>query len=341
MQNSSSLATLTKVSLPDFRNLGVILRVTLLAEAFRLLSVIASAPNLADAYTQFTSQGLLYEPALLIGLAALYALAPWLRQLRYGLGVACILVLAAVIAVTLQLALRVLLPGQWPESLWRNALLAVVVAGALLAYLNWRHLRLSPALAESRLMALQARMRPHFLFNALNSVLGLMREDPKRAEAMLENLADLFRALMSEPRALVPFSQELALTRAYTEVEAIRLGPRLRIEWHCDAAPAEALVPPLILQPLVENAIVHGVAPLQAGATISVEAYADDGNLILFVRNPSVGDASDHAGNHLALANIRERLELHFDVEARLRTYSENGEFVVQVRLPIHREQSA
>lgn len=330
-----------KVSLPDFRSLGVILRATLLAEAFRLVTVWIAAPDLAGAYAQYTSQGLLYEPTLLISLVALYVLAPWFKQVSYDVGVAVVLALVVVIILALQLGLRALLPEQLPESLLRSALLAVLVAGALLSYFNWRHLRLSPALAESRLMALQARMRPHFLFNSLNSVLGLMREDPKRAETMLENLADLFRALMSEPRMLVPFSQELALAKAYVEIEAIRLGARLRVAWHCDTAPADALVPPLMLQPLVENAVLHGVVPLAAGAQISVGAYEDNGSLVLFVRNPSVGEVSDHAGNHLALANIRERLELHFDVEARLRTYTENGEFVVQVRLPIHREQSA
>ena len=329
-----------KVCLPDFRSLGVILRATLLAEAFRLVTVWIAAPDLAGAYVQYTSQGLLYEPALLISLVALYVLAPWLKQVSYDVGVAFVLALVVVIVLALQLGLQALLPEQLPESLLRSALLAVLVAGGLLSYFNWRHLRLSPALAESRLIALQARMRPHFLFNSLNSVLGLIREDPKRAETMLENLADLFRALMSEPRVLVPFSQELALAKAYVEIEAIRLGARLRVAWHCDAAPADALVPSLILQPLVENAILHGVVPLAAGAQISVEAYEDDGSLVLLVRNPSAGEASDHAGNHLALANIRERLELHFDVEARLRTYTDGTEFVVQVRLPIHRERS-
>jgi len=315
------------------------LRVTLLAEAMRLVSVLAPAPDLAAAYAQYTSQGSFYEPALLINVLALYALAPWLRRLRYEVCIVVILALVVLMVLALQLCLSALLPGLWPESLLRSALLAVVVAGTVLCYLNWCQLRLMPSLAESRLMALQARIRPHFLFNTLNSVLGLIREDPRRAEAMLENLADLFRGLMAEPRVLIPFSQELALTKTYTDIEAIRLGERLRIQWRCDTAPGYALVPPLILQPLVENAILHGVVPREAGAEIRVEAHEEGGNLVMCVRNPSPQTAV-HEGSQMALANIRERLELHFDVEARLRTYIEEGEFVVQIRLPIQREQS-
>lgn len=324
--------------MPDFRNLGVILRVTLLAEALRLLATLVTSPDLPAAYAQFVAQGLLYEPALLVSLVALYVVAPFIRRMSYGAGIVFVFALVVVIVLVLQLGLRALLPGQLSESLLRNALLAVGVSGTLLAYLNWRHLRLSPSLAESRLMALQARIRPHFLFNTLNSVLGLIREDPKRAEAMLENLADLFRAVMSDSRALVPFSQELELAKAYVAIEEIRFGPRLRVNWSCDAAPVDALVPPLMLQPLVENAVLHGVAPREAGALISVEAYEDDLNLMVFVRNPAPEDTQIREGNRIALDNIRERLALHFDVEARLKVDTVNGEFVVSLRIPIKRE---
>ena len=335
------MTSYSKLALPDFRNLGVILRVTLLAEALRLVMTVVIAPDLAAAFTQYTAQGLLYEPVLLISLALLYALAPWLQRVSYGSGVAFILALVVVVVLALQLGLRAVLPGELPESVWRSALLAVVVSATLLAYLNWRHLRLSPSLAESRLMALQARIRPHFLFNTLNSVLGLIREDPKRAETMLENLADLFRAVMADSRALVPFSQELELAKAYVAIEEIRFGARLRVNWSCDAAPADALVPPLLLQPLVENAVLHGVAPLEAGAQISVAAYEDDRNLMVLVRNPISEDALIREGNRIALDNIRERLALHFDVEARLKVETVNGEFVVSVRIPIKHGRAA
>lgn len=300
-----------------------------------MATVFAAASDLAAAYTQYTAQGLLYEPALLISLAALYLVSPWIKQVSYRAGVAFVFGMVVVIVVVLQLGLRAVLPGQLPESVFRSVLLAVLVTGFLLSYLNWRHLRLSPSFAESRLMALQARIRPHFLFNTLNSVLGLIREDPKRAESMLENLADLFRAVMADPRALVPFSQELELAKAYVAIEEIRFGSRLRVNWSCNSAPYHALMPPLVLQPLLENAVLHGVAPLEAGAVISVEAYEDDASLMIFVRNPLTDGAKIHEGNRIALDNIRERLALHFDVEAHLKVSKEKGEYVVSVRIPI------
>jgi two-component system sensor histidine kinase AlgZ len=189
-------------------------------------------------------------------------------------------------------------------------------------------------------MALQARIQPHFLFNSLNSVLSLVRDEPRRAEAMLEDLSDLLRALLADNRALVPLSQELALARAYLDIEGVRFGQRLRVRWQCEFAPLDALVPPLVLQPLVENAVRHGVEPWEAGADITIEAYDDAGWLALFVRNTVAEGAVSRQtkGNHIALENIRERLDLHFDAEAQLRTYqSSAGEFVAQLRLPIRR----
>ena len=340
LKNQATITSYSKPVLPDFRNLGVILRVTLLAEALRLVMTVVIAPDLLTAFSQYTTQGLLYEPVLLINLVSLYALAPWLKRVSYGRGVVSVLVLVVVITLAFQLGMRALLPGALPESLLRNAFLALVVSSTLLAYLNWRHLRLLPSLAESRLMALQARIRPHFLFNTLNSVLGLIREDPKKAEAMLENLADLFRAVISDSRTLVPFSQELELAKAYVAIEEIRFGERLRVNWSCDHAPADALVPPLLLQPLVENAVLHGVAPLEPGAQISVEAFENDGSLMVLVRNPVPEDAQIREGNRIALDNIRERLALHFDVEAGLKVYTVNAEFVVSVRIPIKPERA-
>lgn len=332
------MASVSPVALPDFRNLGVMLRIALLAEAMRLVTTYTAAAGLVETYRQFTSQGLIFEPTLLSSLAILFAVAPALQRAGYREGVVFILALTSSLAVAWHLGLNTLLPGAVPGSLFRSAVLAALVTAAILFYFNWRHRTLSPALAESRLAALQARIRPHFLYNSLNSVLGLIRDDPRRAEAMLEDLADLFRALMADTRHLVPFGRELELARAYAEIEGIRLGPRLRLHWHCDSAPADALVPPLILQPLVENAVLHGVEPFEAGAEISVEAFEDAGRLEIFVRNPCPHQTPPREGNRLALANIAERLALHFDAEARLKAYKADGEFVVHIRLPIRRK---
>ena len=131
----------------------------------------------------------------------------------------------------------------------------------ILYYFHLRNRALSPALTEARLQALQARIRPHFLFNSINAVLSLIRPEPKRAEAALEDMADLFRVLMADNRDLSTLEREVELTRQYLNLEQLRLGERLQVEWHIDNMPGEALIPPLVLQPLVENAVYHGIEP--------------------------------------------------------------------------------
>jgi two-component system sensor histidine kinase AlgZ len=210
----------------------------------------------------------------------------------------------------------------------------VAAAAAVLFYLDLRSRAFSPALAEARLMALTARIRPHFLFNSLNAVLGVIRSDPRRAEQALEELSDLFRVLMGENRELVTLGEEFALCRQYLELEHLRLGERLNVAWDVDACPADAQVPPLMLQPLLENAVYHGVEPAPQPATVTIRATREGEEIRIVLSNPYHGENAQHAGNRMALDNIRERLMLFYDLEARLETEAKEGRFRVEIRLP-------
>jgi len=190
----------------------------------------------------------------------------------------------------------------------------------MLSYLALRVSALSPALIEARLQSLTARIRPHFLFNSLTAVISLIRLDPRRAETALEELAELFRALLRDPRQLVPIGDELALCRQYLDLEKLRLGERLQVEWSIGDPPADILVPPLLLQPLLENAVYHGIEPAANGGTIRVGLLLRGNELHIDLANPSVPHAEHARGNHMALDNIRERLALYYDLEARLDT---------------------
>lgn len=322
--------------LPDFRNLGVLLRIALLAELLRLATVCMLARSWADIPALFVSQGALFEPVLLSTMGVLALLSPSLRAMTYAYGVVTVGAVTVIFSVAWQAVVMrwmdVPLPSEDPL---RSALLALLTAAAILFYFNWRHHRQSPAWAESRLMALQSRIRPHFLFNSLNSVLALIRSEPRKAEAMLEDLAELFRALLAEPRTLVPLADELALARSYVAIESIRLGDRLRVHWQCDATLDATPVPPLLLQPLLENAVRYGAEPLAQGADIHVDVGREGNYLLLTVRNPCPAEGQALAGNRMALANIAERLSLHFDAEAQLKTSVTEGEHLARVRLPI------
>jgi len=223
--------------------------------------------------------------------------------------------------------------GEWRELAWSLGY-AALGTGAIAWYFHLRNRAFSPAISEARLQALQARIRPHFLFNTLNAVLSLIRKDPKRAEGALEDLAELFRTVMIDNRQLIALGDELSLCRQYLNLEQLRLGDRLRVDWRLGPAIEEALVPPMLLQPLVENAVYHGIEPGIAPGVIEVRIERRDDRLWLHLANPYHEDYQHRQGNRMALANIRERLRLHFDVEASLDTHIADGRYEIGIAMP-------
>ncbi|TFV91674.1 histidine kinase, partial [Oxalobacteraceae bacterium OM1] len=220
----------------------------------------------------------------------------------------------------------------------KGALIAGLFGLTFQHYFELRTRAFSPALVEARLQALQARIRPHFLFNSLNAVLSLIRSEPRRAENTLEDLAELFRVLMTDPRNMGTLDEEVRLCRQYLSIEQIRLGERLRVEWRLDRLGEEVLrraqVPVLLLQPLIENAVHYGVEPAAGPVTVVIEASRSFDRIEVVVVNPYHGEGVAAQGNHMALDNIRERLALLYDVEAQLATSIADGRFEVRVRFP-------
>ena len=325
-----------QVALPDFRNLGVMLRILVIAELAKLGSLAAYSPEGFSVVFEAGAWGFIFEMAVLAVVLALFMLSPWLARLPYTYGAALATGTVAVVAAGVDAAMRELTGAVSLPGTVRAAVLGGFLAAAILAYFNWRQRVLSPALAEARLMALQSRIRPHFLFNCINTALSLLRHNPAQAEAVLLDMSDLFRVLLAEPRALVPLADEIRLARSYIEIEQFRLGDRLRVKWDCERVPPGATVPILLLQPLLENAVRHGVEPTAAGGDIRVRINARDTTLRVEISNTMVDStAGASPGNGMALANIGERLALHFDAEAHLRTFRKDGRFVVQARLPL------
>jgi two-component system sensor histidine kinase AlgZ len=202
------------------------------------------------------------------------------------------------------------------------------------SYFNTRSRLLSPALTIARLQALQARIRPHFLFNSLNAVLSLIRSEPRRAETALEDLADLFRVLMQDNRELAPLAREVELCRQYLDLEQLRLGARLQVAWQVENMPADALMPPLVLQPIIENAVYHGIEPAIEPGTVSIGIYRKGKALHAVVTNPVRKQGRHHSGNKMAMANIRERLALHFDAEASITNTATESTYNVHIVIP-------
>ena len=300
--------------MPDFRNLGVQLRLLLLINLLMVLAVLVRNQSWSTLSQEMLAMAARVELPLMLSALLLYLLAPLLRgSMTVARVVWCVLVAVAGGLVCNLMLSYMLGPLDLPRAIGWSAFAAV----ATLAYFWIQQRAYTPALAEARLMALTARIRPHFLFNSINAVLGTIRSDPRRAEQALEEMSDLFRALMRENTDLTQLGGEIALCRQYLELEKLRLGERLLVQWQVEQMPPEAYIPPLMLQPLLENAVYHGIEPGTAPGLIVVRIAADAGELALQITNPFYGDASS-AGNRMALENIRERLMLFYDLEARL-----------------------
>jgi two-component system, LytTR family, sensor histidine kinase AlgZ len=320
-------------ALPDFRNLGVIARIVIGAHLLALGAVVYAEPLWPMMLERTMRTAVLLEPVLLASLVTLYFASTSLARLPYWAGCACVLGLVLAIAW----AAHVYFAGGGTAStgtMLRSFALAAMVTIALLGYLRLNVRTYSPALAEARLQALQARIRPHFLFNSLNAVLSLMRRDPQRAERTLEDLADLFRELMAEGRRFVRLADEIALLERYAAIEQLRLGERMRIAWELDSAPSDALVPPMVLQPLLENAVHHGVEPATQVSDIMVRIERRGDRVRARIENPYHEGAPAQPGNRMALENIRERLRLFFDAEATLESRVQDGRYRVEIEIP-------
>ncbi|HET8692934.1 MAG TPA: histidine kinase [Steroidobacteraceae bacterium] len=227
--------------------------------------------------------------------------------------------------------------GERLQVLLRNLAVCAIAGGLALRYFYVSHQWQVnvEAEAQSRVRALQARIRPHFLFNSMNTIASLTRTNPRAAEQAIADLSDLFRASLREHRERIPLAHEIEIARAYERVERLRLGDRLQVDWQVDGLPLDAQVPALILQPLVENAVYHGIEPLDTGGTIRIVGRRDGRFAVITIDNP-VAEAvvARRPGHRIGLDNVRQRLELMYPGEAEVEAIEAPGRFVVTMRFP-------
>lgn len=321
---------------PDFRKPTTVLRALILAKAIQVVVFFAMFREPYEFFIALSSAAVVFEPSLLLSLAVLYLLAPLLGNLNYGVAISAALTTAACATLAVQgfLYWMVALP-HWDTAWVRSPLVAALITGLILMYFDWRARATAPVMLDARLQSLQARIRPHFLFNSINTVASFIRHDPKLAEKVLLDLSDLFRAVLAEERMTVPLRDELAFSKAYVDIEQMRLGERLQVEWRIDEeVPMERPVPVLVLQPLIENAVYHGVEPAADGGRVWVTLGHARGDLLLVVENTVCGAEPLRRGNHSALANITERLNLLYDGQADVRVGREGERFSVRIVLP-------
>ena len=322
-----------RASMFDACHVGVVLRVVLFVEAVVGVGAMFGTGDALDWLLRFAllTGGAL--PGTLAWLIAVCALKNQLNKLASaGQWLAGMLLGSAggLYACGLLAVMGLLQPAQWVASAATGALMSAMV----LTGLFWRTKARTPAATAARLAELQSRIRPHFLFNTLNSAIALVRAEPAKAEAVLEDLSELFRHALADPAESVTLGQEIALAQRYLEIEQIRFGDRLRVHWSLDASADGARLPPLLLQPLVENAVRHGVEPSGSGAQLKISTLRRGSTVVIKVTNSSPAGVGAR-GHGLALANVRERLFLLHDVQAKFRTVFKDGLFQVRLEVPV------
>lgn len=329
--------------LPDLCQVQSVFTLVIGGELLALALVLADSGLQPFNWEQLGNVSFLVQWVVLLSAGLLCPLRPFLS--RHSLLLAGFLSYSIVLLVTLcSSVIGQLLMGGSQVNWWTagsHVLLAAIFGGIVLRYFYIQQQLLTQEEAElkARIQALQSRIRPHFLFNCMNSIVSLIGSDPDKAERVVEDLSDLFRASLAAP-GQVPIAQELNLCRQYIRIEQLRLGARLQMDWRIGTLPEHCTIPSLLLQPIVENAIYHGIQPRSQGGTVEISVEARDNQLTIAVRNPLPRrtEPAVKPGNRMAMENIRNRLAAHYGDRASVRAEPQGEIFTTVIRCPVEME---
>ncbi len=334
--------------LPDFCSAPVVLNVVIIAEMFAFMATLITRRISVNILEDLLLISLFVQWVAITSVAALCYARRYLNRLpkARALGMAYALLLLVTLLVSEAAVWVLYLLGRisTPRPEWhlyfhiQNFTVSLLVNGLALRYVLAKHELRQRTLSEARakIQALQSRIRPHFVFNSLNIIASLTRNEPARAEAAVEDMADLFRMMLSEDEQLVPVKKEIDVAKKYLALENLRLDQRLHVEWDVGTFPRKAAVPVLTLQPLLENAVRHGIEALPTGGTVAVKLWEENGNIHIRVDNPYPTKSKTRPDTpSRSLDNIRQRLQSHYGETARLEARGENGQFSVTVVIPM------
>lgn len=347
--------------LPNLCSITALLPLILVGELIALALTVSASQLPAFDWVQFSLLSTEILWVVLTGAACLCRMRPLLKRLSPARGVAlCFVTLIVDIAVIAAAGQWMLsyLAFDWISGAW--AVLQHITVGGILAGLVLRYFYLQQQLhiqqqaqlqatMQARFQALQSRIRPHFLFNSMNIIASLIDSDPDMAERVVEDMSELFRASLSDVEDLVPLARELSLCECYINIEQLRLGERLRVNWQKQLQHEQYLVPSLCLQPLIENAIYHGIQPLVEGGDINIafddiiDSNSGDARLTITISNPFTADTDSYDAqkhNGMALDNLEQRLHARYGTTATFSVTRDGGLFVVRFSIPAERRDA-
>ena len=339
-----------RLRLPDFCAGPAVVAIILIVVLTAIVIALARQDAVLALWTELARTALFLLWTGLGSAAALCLLRPRLERMpvpqatAIAIG-AIVAVVALVSQVTLwlgaselmePLSLQLIFPTHPWRFLLTNIAIGAIVGALALRYFyvlgEWQ--RTIESRAQARVHALQARMRPHFLYNSMNTIAALTRSNPAQAEEAVQDLADLFRATLSDTRQHITLAEELEVARTYERIEKLRMGERLKVVWQVADLPPTAEVPSLLLQPLLENAIGHGIAGLVDGGTVRVQVARADGRMLIRVENPRDPDVAPRRHGGVGLENVRRRAQTAFGDRARVDAVADGALFRVDVNLP-------
>lgn len=346
MAATSNADNQSQAYLPDFCAAATILVIVLIAELVAIVLTLAGHGVPGTFLTELAKMSMYMQWLALLGAALLCRSRPWLETFDstraftiafFMLIVLCLLMAEITWQATSKYGMSVIIDDSHSGFVLRTFAVSSIVIALTMRYLyvasEWR--RSIVLEAQSRISALQALIRPHFLFNSMNTIASLTRTNPKQAEEAVEDLADLLRANLGEPKQRTTLKQELEIAAIYQRIEKLRLGDRLSVRWDIAELPMRALIPSLTIQPLLENAIYHGIELLPEGGEVLVSGRRDGDNLRIEISNPVVpGEQSKKEGNNMAMSNIKQRYELAYGGRAAVNVESGTNEFRVLLTFP-------
>ena len=342
----------TQVYLPDFCAAGTLFIVLLVAELVAIVLTLAAHESQGQFLIQLSMTSFFVLWLALLGTAVMCQLRTRLesagKNRAFLISFVILVVMCIVVAeLSWQLMWRfagvTIIDDSHSAFLLRTFAISSIIIALSMRYLyvssEWR--RSIVLEAQARISALQALIRPHFLFNSMNTIASLTRTDPRQAEEAVEDLSDLLRASLSSTRNRTSIKEELEVAAIYQRIEKLRLGDRLNVRWKIEELPMRARIPSLTIQPLIENAIYHGIELLPEGGDVTVTGKRDGQYLQISVSNPvAPGKSRSKDGNKMAMANIRQRFELAYGSRASVNIEDEGDNYTVTLRFPVDKDAS-